>query len=83
VRLDLSFSAPKTAAPSASAPSQGTAQPTSAGPASAASTAEPGMPVTGYSGWLLAGGAALGALLLLSAGARRALHAHERVKSRD
>jgi hypothetical protein len=36
-------------------------------------TAEPSMPTTGFSGWLLAGGAALGIALLLLAGARRAL----------
>ncbi len=34
-------------------------------------TPEPEMPQTGYSGWLLAGGAILGVLLLLFAGARR------------
>jgi len=36
-------------------------------------TSEPDMPTTGFSGWLLAGGAALGIVLLLAAGARRAL----------
>ena len=36
-----------------------------------ASTTEPDMPTTGYPGWLLVGGALLGTLLLLSAGARR------------
>jgi hypothetical protein len=36
-------------------------------------TAEPEMPATGYSTWWLLGGALLGALLLLSAGARRLL----------
>ncbi|MBN1135669.1 MAG: carboxypeptidase regulatory-like domain-containing protein [Anaerolineae bacterium] len=35
-------------------------------------TPEPSMPTTGFSGWLLAGGVALGILLLLFAGARRA-----------
>jgi hypothetical protein len=42
-----------------------------------ATTPEAEMPVTGFSGWLLAGGAALGALLLISAGARRALLVRE------
>ena len=36
-------------------------------------TPEPEMPQTGYSGWALAGGAILGVLLLLFAGARRTL----------
>lgn len=36
-------------------------------------TSEPSMPTTGFSGLLLAGGAALGIVLLLLAGARRAL----------
>jgi Carboxypeptidase regulatory-like domain len=36
-------------------------------------TSEPNMPTTGFSGWLLAGGAALGVILLVAAGARRAL----------
>ena len=35
--------------------------------------AEPSMPTTGYSGWLLVAGAALGIMLLLFAGARRIL----------
>ena len=42
-------------------------------------TAEPAMPTTGTSGWLLAGAAAMGALMLLLAGARRAFstsHTH-------
>jgi hypothetical protein len=42
-----------------------------------ATTPEAEMPVTGFSGWLLAGGAVLGALLLISAGARRALLVRE------
>jgi len=42
-------------------------------PAQPGPTAEPNMPTTGFSGWLLAGGAALGIALLLLAGARRAL----------
>ena len=44
-------------------------------------TAEPDMPATGFSGWLLVGGALLGALLLISAGARRVLGAHSRIRS--
>jgi hypothetical protein len=36
-------------------------------------TPEPDLPATGYSGWLLAGAALLGLLLVLSAGARRLL----------
>jgi hypothetical protein len=36
-------------------------------------TAEAGMPVTGFSGWLLAGAVLLGILMLLTAGARRVL----------
>ena len=46
-------------------------------------TPEPNMPTTGYSGWLLAGGALLAALLLLSAGARRALGTSERTQNQD
>ncbi len=42
-------------------------------PAQPGPTSEPSMPTTGFSGWLLAGGAALGILLLLFAGARRVL----------
>ena len=56
----------------------GTSVPTAAGQQTAAPTAgatasEAEMPTTGFSGWLLAGGAGLAALLLLSAGARRRL----------
>jgi hypothetical protein len=40
-------------------------------------TPQPDMPTTGYSGWLLLGGALLATLLLLSAGARRLLGARE------
>ena len=36
-------------------------------------TSTPSMPTTGFSGWMLAGGAALGIVLLLLAGVRRAL----------
>ena len=36
-------------------------------------TYEPNMPTTGFSGWLLLGGVAVGLLLLLFAGARRVL----------
>jgi hypothetical protein len=65
-----------TRAPAAQA-SQGTPQPVSTG------TAEAGMPVTGYASWLLVGGAALGALLLVSAGGRRALQVVERARNRE
>jgi len=41
------------------------------------STAEANMPATGYSGWLLVGGALLGAALLFLAGARRVLSSRE------
>lgn len=66
IQLDLrpdmdTTSVPTTSAQQTSVP---TAQPTS-------TQAE--MPETGFSGWLLAGGAGLAALLLLSAGARRRL----------
>jgi hypothetical protein len=46
-------------------------------------TAEPQMPVTGYSGWLLIGAALLGAVLLITAGARRALSVQQRPRDRD
>jgi hypothetical protein len=46
-------------------------------------TPEPGMPATGYSGWLLVGGALLGFLLLLSAGTRRLLGVRERTGGQD
>jgi hypothetical protein len=48
-----------------------------------ATTPEAEMPVTGFSGWLLAGGAALGALLLISAGARRALLVREKTHGEE
>lgn len=56
----------------------GTTVPTESGQQTTAPTAGPTvsgveMPTTGFSGWLLAGGAGLAALLLLSAGARRRL----------
>jgi hypothetical protein len=38
------------------------------------------MPVTGYSGWLMVGGALLGGLSLLSAGARRAWRVRDRTQ---
>ncbi len=47
------------------------------------STPEPDMPVTGYSGWLLAGAGLLGALLLVSAGTRRVLAVRSRTRNRD
>ena len=59
VRLDLRVSPAATTAPGVT----GTPQPVS--------TSEPEMPGTGFSGLLLAGGALLGILLLLAAGARR------------
>jgi hypothetical protein len=77
LRHDLSFGGASTAAAPLTQASQATAQ------AAPTAGAEAGMPVTGYAGWLLAGGAALGALLLLSAGGRRALQAHERARSRE
>jgi hypothetical protein len=46
-------------------------------------TPEPEMPATGHSGWLLVGGALLGALLLLSAGARRLMGVREPTRNRD
>jgi len=49
-------------------PSAVTSTPVQPGP-----TPEPNMPTTGFSGWLLLGGVAVGLLLLLIAGARRAL----------
>jgi protocatechuate 3,4-dioxygenase beta subunit len=66
VHLDLRVSSSGTTVPSATAVSQQTPTP------------EPDMPATGHSGWLLVGGAMLGVLLLLSAGARRLLGARER-----
>lgn len=52
------------------APFQGTVVATAA-IAQQTATPEPDLPATGYSGWLLAGAALLGLLLLLSAGMRR------------
>jgi|GEM_PF-2002859 len=77
LRQDLRFATSSAAPTQATQASQATAQPTPTG------TAEAGMPVTGYAGWLLAGGAALGALLLVSAGGRRVLQAYERARSRQ
>jgi len=81
VRLDLSFSPrnPQSPRDGVTRRRAATARPTAAG---TASTTEAGMPVTGYSGWLLAG-CRRWARVAASAGARRALLAHERVKSRD
>jgi cytoskeletal protein RodZ len=62
-----------------------TSEPAVAVPAQATEvspTPEPSMPTTGYSGWLLLGGAAMGTLLLILAGARRTLST-SRVRSRD
>jgi cytoskeletal protein RodZ len=47
------------------------------------STPEPNMPATGHPNWLLVGGALLAALLLLSAGARRALLVRGRTGAQD
>jgi hypothetical protein len=77
LRLDLSFATSSTAPAPATLASPGTAQPIPTG------TVEAGMPVTGYTGWLLVGGAALGALLLVSAGWRRMAQAYERARSRE
>lgn len=49
-------------------PAAATSTPVQSGP-----TSEPSMPTTGFSGWQLLGGAVLGLLLLLIAGARRVL----------
>ena len=61
------------------------AVPTSMGQASAVAQpspiAQPNMPAAGHSGWLLVGGALWGALLLLTAGARRVLGARSRPRS--
>ena len=46
-------------------------------------TPEPDMPVTGYTGWLLVGGAGLAAFLLLVAGTRRAITVRQRSRRRD
>ena len=69
-----------TQAATASVTGQNTIQLDLRAPAAASSTpaqpspsSEPNMPTTGFTGWLLAGGAALGIVLLLIAGARRAL----------
>lgn len=40
-------------------------------------TAEAGMPLTGFSGWLMAGATILGVLMVLTAGARRFLNVQE------
>lgn len=77
VRQDLHVAASATVPAQATSASQATSQPMPTG------TPAAGMPVTGHAGWLLAGGAALGALLLLSAGGRRALQAYERARSRQ
>jgi hypothetical protein len=71
VQLDLGLSPESTSVPTATATTILTATP------------EPDLPVTGHSGWLLVGGAMLGALLLLSAGARRVLGAKERTGRRN
>ncbi len=77
LRQDLSFATSAVAPAPATQAGQVTAQPVPTG------TAEAGMPVTGYPGWLLVGGAALGALLLVSAVWRRALQAYERARGRE
>jgi len=65
VQLDLGFSTIGAAAAETAATPQQVATP------------EPSMPETGYSGWLLVGGALLGVLLLLFAGARRVFGAQK------
>jgi hypothetical protein len=66
----------RTGTVSTAAPTQAAA--TATGQAAQQSpTPEPSMPVTGYSGLLLVGGAILGVLLLLFAGARRSLGARD------
>ena len=67
VNVELSTQAGGEAAPTQAA-ATATGQAAQQGP-----TPEPGMPVTGSSSLLLVGGAVLGALLLVFAGARRAL----------
>ena len=54
-----------------------TAAPTEPQATQAAVSAEVGMPLTGSSGWLLAGASLLGVLVLLTAGARRVLEVQE------
>jgi hypothetical protein len=77
LRQDLGFVASLPGSAPAAQASQPTAQP------APTDTAEAGLPVTGFAGWLLVGGAALGALLLVSAGGRRALQAYERARNRE
>lgn len=48
-----------------------------------AATPEPDMPATGYTGWLLLGGALLAAFLLIVAGTRRAMTVRDRAGGRD
>lgn len=66
VALNLGVSS---AGAAAAAETEATVQPSA--------TPEPEMPETGYSGWMLIGGAFLGVLLLLFAGARRAFGVRE------
>jgi hypothetical protein len=56
----------------------GTEPATAPQPAEGTSDSEANMPQTGYTGWLLAGGAALGTLLLLAAGVRRLFNPRSR-----
>jgi hypothetical protein len=69
VKVDLSAGIQATA----TAPAADTEQQVSEEPV----TAEAGMPLTGFSGWLFAGAIILGVLMLLTAGARRVLNVHE------
>ena len=70
VEVDLSTGGEQaTEAPAAAPMEQQVAQATVA--------TQAGMPVTGFSGWLLAGAILLGVLMLLTAGARRGLDVHE------
>jgi hypothetical protein len=70
VEVDLNAGGqPATEAPTAAPTEQEVAQETE--------TAAAGMPLTGFSGWLLAGSVLLAVLMLLTAGARRVLDVHE------
>lgn len=81
IQVDLGPAPAGTSVPTAT--SQQTAGPTAYPTAQPTSGSEAEMPETGFSGWLLAGGAALAALLLLTAGARRTLRLRERGNSQD
>jgi len=82
VWLDLSLGGTSAASTATTAAATG-AVATGTATRQPATTPEAEMPVTGFSGWLLAGGAALGALLLISAGARRALLVREKTHGEE